>query len=186
MTLGDFYNLSHPTATPQPTTPPAGNQTGDQGTGFQPIGSSPAPTIQTSAPTSSGINLFTLNDTQVQVILLTVCIIIILIIFLGRLKFKIVNKALHPIFLIKNILYRTASSLNNKQKGIWSIYLSLMLISLIFLLTGGNLWKPFMNNDCDYYRFVQLDCIRQENITIALLLLIPSFILHKLWKDKKP
>lgn len=57
-------------------------------------------------------------------------------------------------------------------------------MSIIILVNGGNFWKPFMNNDCDYYRNVQWDCIRTENIMIIGLLLIPTFILYKLWRTK--
>ena len=76
--------------------------------------------------------------------------------------------------------------MNNNQKLIWSIYIFVVLLSLFLLLIDGNLWKIFMNNDCDYYTKAPLEqgCIWGENITLDALLLIPAFILHKIWGIK--
>ena len=142
---------------------PVNNQTGGQGVGFQPIIGFSTNQEATPIPTPTSFNVFNLNNARAEFFLLIVFLILTLI--------------------FKNRIYRNISHLNNKQKTIWSIYFSVIFISLVFILLGGNLWKPFMNNDCDYYRFVQWNCIIQENITIALLLFIPSFILHKIWKD---
>lgn len=152
-------NLIRPTQ--QPTTQPVGNS--GSGVDYQaPAGFTPVNQISISTPAS--FNFAVIADFHTELFLLLALLILIAI--------------------FRHRIFKTISHLNNKQKIIWSLYLSIILISLTILLSGGNLWKPFMNNDCDYYRFVQWDCIRKENIMIAMFLIIPSIILHKLWKNE--